>query len=454
MPPEDTDPVDAPPAEIDSPVLPADARDLTDCGDGTVDRAAGEECDDGNVRGGDGCSAACAGETTGTCGDLRLEIGAGEECDDGNGDAGDGCSATCQLEPVGATCGDGTTQPGEDCDDGNTRGADGCNATCNLTNATALVAGQAIFGRDRLDGVGMAARFLYASPLAADQTSIWIAEDGALFGADALRRLEVATATVTTVAFISVTDGIATNGTDTVWVAGYDTIEAVSTSPPYTVTTVHSGMSATDAASFHDGLPGTATFGALGGLAWYGGALWMVDAGAAVIRRMEPVTGEVVTVAGAPFESLAAGVDGVGAEARFTAPRHLVSDNSGVLYVSDGGGAAIRAFNTGTSVVTTFAGLLGVADYVDGVPPIVRVESPSGITADGSSVYWWDGSAIRQGILATGAVSTVAGMPGAAGYMEGVGSAAQFGIGLGIAYHFPTRTLYVSDDVLTIRAIR
>lgn len=68
------------------------------------------------------------------CGNNVLE--AGEQCDDGNILAGDGCSATCQLENL-ALCGNGTVNPGEECDDGNKINGDGCNDTCqNEAGAT------------------------------------------------------------------------------------------------------------------------------------------------------------------------------------------------------------------------------------------------------------------------------------------------------------------------------
>jgi cysteine-rich repeat protein len=51
---------------------------------------------------------------SGTCGNAVVE--AGEECDDGGVVAGDGCSAGCRLE----VCGNAWKDPGEDCDDGNT----------------------------------------------------------------------------------------------------------------------------------------------------------------------------------------------------------------------------------------------------------------------------------------------------------------------------------------------
>lgn len=78
------------------------------------------------------------------CGD-GVKVGA-EECDDGNLAAGDGCSATCTKEPgvtctegdVGvlasvcaATCGDGVKAPFEGCDDGAQNGNAGkCDTGC------------------------------------------------------------------------------------------------------------------------------------------------------------------------------------------------------------------------------------------------------------------------------------------------------------------------------------
>ena len=67
------------------------------CGDGFV-RTGVEQCDDGNVINGDGCSSTCTSEG---CGNGVVEPG--EQCDDGNMTNGDGCSSTCNLE----SCGDG-----------------------------------------------------------------------------------------------------------------------------------------------------------------------------------------------------------------------------------------------------------------------------------------------------------------------------------------------------------
>lgn len=63
------------------------------CGDGYIDPE--EQCDDGNVLDGDGCSHTCQMESL--CGNGIRDLG--ETCDDGNRVSGDGCSSTCILEP-------------------------------------------------------------------------------------------------------------------------------------------------------------------------------------------------------------------------------------------------------------------------------------------------------------------------------------------------------------------
>ena len=77
------------------------------CGDGI--RAGSEQCDQGNVTNGDGCSSTmcqieagftCAGSSsvcTSTCGD-GIRAGS-EQCDQGNVTNGDGCSSVCTVEP-------------------------------------------------------------------------------------------------------------------------------------------------------------------------------------------------------------------------------------------------------------------------------------------------------------------------------------------------------------------
>ena len=79
------------------------------CGDSIIDETT-EQCDDGNVVNGDGCSSVCQTETGGmidvvdlpVCGDSLVQ--GAEQCDDGNQVSGDGCSSSCQNELYLAVC--------------------------------------------------------------------------------------------------------------------------------------------------------------------------------------------------------------------------------------------------------------------------------------------------------------------------------------------------------------
>jgi cysteine-rich repeat protein len=102
------------------------------CGNGLTD--PGEQCDDGNIIDGDGCSHGC---TTEVCGNHNLDPG--EICDDGNTVSGDGCAADCKSIEI---CGNGVvdTAAGEVCDDGPEKtvggkpvSGDGCSSDCKST---------------------------------------------------------------------------------------------------------------------------------------------------------------------------------------------------------------------------------------------------------------------------------------------------------------------------------
>ncbi|MCD6499367.1 MAG: hypothetical protein J7M25_13835, partial [Deltaproteobacteria bacterium] len=60
-------------------------------------------------------------------------IEADEECDDGNVADGDGCSSQCKLE---TDCGNGVKEGVEECDDGNVQNGDGCSDHCTLESNT------------------------------------------------------------------------------------------------------------------------------------------------------------------------------------------------------------------------------------------------------------------------------------------------------------------------------
>jgi cysteine-rich repeat protein len=66
------------------------------CGNKIVE--LNEQCDDGNERSGDGCSADC--KSTESCGNGALDDAFGETCDDGNLASNDGCNSRCGEETV------------------------------------------------------------------------------------------------------------------------------------------------------------------------------------------------------------------------------------------------------------------------------------------------------------------------------------------------------------------
>jgi len=134
--------------------------------------------------------------------------------------------------------------------------------------------------------------------------------------------------------------------------------------------------------------------------------------------------------------------DGTGTDARFR-PQGVASDGAGNLYVADHDSLAIRKVVLATGEVTTLAGLPGVAGSEDGTGTEARFGGPRGVASDGAgNLFVTDtsydpatpgGGTIRQVVIATGKVSTLAGSPGLAGSVDGIGADARFGDLQGVA---------------------
>ena len=88
-----------------------------------------------------------------TCGD-GLKQGPEEQCDDGNVRDGDGCSKYCKIDvPPAVVCGDGIAQgPTEHCDDGNLENWDGCSSTCQIERPERPVASRTGVSRSSTTG--------------------------------------------------------------------------------------------------------------------------------------------------------------------------------------------------------------------------------------------------------------------------------------------------------------
>ena len=145
-------------------------------------------------------------------------------------------------------------------------------------------------------------------------------------------------------------------------------------------------------------------------------------------------------------------LDGARDSARFASPYALAFDTSGNAYVSDGGNFIIRKIDTAGNV-STLAGLAGRRGLVDGASANARFSFPRGLAIDVGGVIYvadFDAHAVRR-ITSTGVVTTFAGS-GAAGALDGLGAAASFNAPSGVA--IDGTDLLVTDSLnQTIRRV-
>lgn len=172
------------------------------------------------------------------------------------------------------------------------------------------------------------------------------------------------------------------------------------------------------------------------------GVVYIADSAAHVIRRITP-DGAVTTWAGSPgsFGS----TDGTGAAARFYSPFGVAVDTAGNVYVADSLNSVVRKITAG-GVVTTLAGTARSRGSADGTGSAARFDQPFGIAVDANgNVYVSDATAnaIRK-ITPAGVVSTFAGLAGAGGSTDGIGTSARFVVPYGVAVD-TTGTVFVVD---------
>jgi DNA-binding beta-propeller fold protein YncE len=296
--------------------------------------------------------------------------------------------------------------------------ADSTNDTIRrVAVATAMVTTQA--GRapaplnESLDGVGSQARFYWSSGVAVDAAgkTAYVAESS---GRCAIRQIDLATGTTTTLA----------GGT-----CGYA-----------------------------DGVGSAARFQTPTGIAVTGDGTiaFVADQANQIIRRIDVASQTVTTFAGLPG---AQGYDdGVGSAARFYDPSWVAVDAAGTtVFVTGKWDAAVRMIDGATQAVTTLAGVSSQIGTVDGIGSAARFTALSGIAADaaGAKVFVFDNRCVRQVVVATRAVTTLAGGCGARGTTDGVGSAARFDDARGIATDATGTRVYVADTVSNaIRQVR
>ena len=123
----------------------------------------------------------------------------------------------------------------------------------------------------------------------------------------------------------------------------------------------------------------------------------------------------------------AGSTDGTGSAARFSSPSGVAIDSAGNVYVADTFNNTIRKITHGAAV-STFVGTPGVTGGMDGTGAAAQFNAPIGVAVDSSdNVYVADsGNNTVRKITPGGVVTTLAGLAGSAGSMDGTGSGARF----------------------------
>ncbi|EOD31059.1 hypothetical protein EMIHUDRAFT_434364 [Emiliania huxleyi CCMP1516] len=177
-----------------------------------------------------------------------------------------------------------------------------------------------------------------------------------------------------------------------------------------------------------------------------GSALFVADFHNHKIRRVEFATGEVTTIAGSGDEGDA---DGVGDAAEFYFPHGIsISPDGSALFVADSSNHKIRRVEVATGAVTTLAGS-GEEGGADGVGDAAQFYNPSGvaISPDGGALFVanYGNDKIRRVEVATGEVTTLAGS-GTSGSVDGVGDAAELNGPVEVDISPDGSTLLVASD--------
>lgn len=295
---------------------------------------------------------------------------AGSQTSPETGGSADGVGAAARFKvPYGVVAVDDDTLYAADTYNHTIRKVDVRTGTVTTLAGTGGVAGA-------MDGRGASARFNLPSALTADGNGSLYVTD---YGNQLIRRVEVSTGAVTTIAGMI-------------------------------------GM-----AGSTDGLGAAARFDRPQGIATDGaGTLFVADTGNHTIRRVDASTGAVTTLVGTA--GMAGSTDGSGSAARFNNPYGVALDAVGTLYIADYGNHAIRKVTVGPRAVTTMAGMAGMAGYADGTGAGARFDSPTGMTFDGTgSLYIADSGnhTLRKLDIGDGSVSTLVGTAGAAGVRLG-----------------------------------
>lgn len=197
-----------------------------------------------------------------------------------------------------------------------------------------------------------------------------------------------------------------------------------------------------------DGAGNPSGFNHPSGITTDGTSLYVVDSGSNTVRVINIATNEVTMIVGST-SGQAGSVDSTDkTKARFNLPIGITTDGVN-LYVTDYNNATVRRIVIATGAVSTLAGKAKTIGAADGVMGAARFNRPGRITTDRTNLYLTDtfNRIIRKIDILTGTVTTIAGTAGPlsadAGTTDGNGTEARFYQPLGITTD--GSYLYVTD---------
>ncbi len=180
-----------------------------------------------------------------------------------------------------------------------------------------------------------------------------------------------------------------------------------------------------------------------------GGYVYVTDTDNHTIRILYPTGNGVVfgpflvTLAGSA--GMPGADDGTGSGARFTSPAGIAVTADYTLLVGDTGTDRIRQLHL-TAVVTSLAGVAGTPGTSDGPAATAEFHSPSGVAVDSAGNIYiadTDNDVIRR-LGHDGMVTTIAGLAGNPGFVDGTGASARFDHPTALALD-SLGNLYVAD---------